>query len=76
MILIGLALVLAVLPVAARADEEWDRCAGAASGADCRRRTAPLIQLSFFLFCVNRVPVILIGFRNRFLALAPAITRG
>jgi tetratricopeptide (TPR) repeat protein len=30
-ILIGLAVVLAVLPVAARADEEWDRCAGTTS---------------------------------------------
>jgi len=32
-ILIGLAVVLAALPVAARADEEWERCAGAASSA-------------------------------------------
>lgn len=31
-ILIGLVLALAALPAAARADEEWDRCAGTASG--------------------------------------------
>jgi hypothetical protein len=41
------------------------------------RRTmvpAPLIQLSFLFLRVNRVPVSLISFRNRFLALAPTIT--
>ena len=36
----------------------------------------PDIQLSFLLFRVNRVPVILISFRNRFLAFAPTITEG
>src|SRR6476660_7296918 len=41
-----------------------------------RRFNAPLIQLPLLLFLlpVNRVPVILISFRNRFLALAPTIT--
>ena len=35
---------------------------------------APSIQLSFLLLVrVNRVPVILISFRNRFLALAPTV---
>jgi len=38
------------------------------------RSAAPDIQLSFLLFRVNRVPVILISFRNRFLAFAPTIT--
>ena len=34
---------------------------------------APLLELSLFFLRENRVPVILISFGNRFLALAPAI---
>jgi sigma-70-like protein len=54
---------------------------GALSRRLARRTTTipvPLIQLPLllFLFRVNRVPVILISFRNRFLALAPTITCG
>jgi hypothetical protein len=33
-------------------------------------------ELSLLFLRENRVPVILISFRNRFLALAPAIARG
>src|SRR4029453_5253741 len=39
-----------------------------------RSKCGPDIQLSFLLFRVNRVPVILISFRNRFLAFTPTIT--
>jgi hypothetical protein len=35
---------------------------------------APLIKLSFLLLCIDRVPVIPISLRNRFLALAPTVT--
>jgi hypothetical protein len=34
------------------------------------------VKLSLFLLRENRVPVILISFRNRFLAFAPAIAGG
>src|SRR4029453_2301325 len=39
-----------------------------------RSKCGPDIQLSFLLFRVNRVPIILISFRNRFLAFTPTIT--
>jgi hypothetical protein len=43
-------------------------------GAGEQRWRHVVIRLSFLFLCVNRVPVILISFRDRFLALAPTIT--
>ena len=49
------------------------RFAGAKYISDAAKRA---VGLSLLFLRENRVPVFLIGFRNRFLALAPAIAGG
>ena len=39
-----------------------------------RGRSDQDTQLSFLLFSVNRVPIIFISFRNRFLTFTPTVT--